>query len=199
MMGLLDRISGATDCIGSRVSGSGSGSGTFTGITLIILGAAGLLPGCKSPPAYVEADNLYFQNRPELMARIYAPAEKDPEVNALVGIDKLLSAAILDGNWGEAERLANLASIRVNVFLAGQEGERDALGLLGQEKDKPFKGEPHERAMVDFYLGLLRFRRGGPERVPLRHDQGPGGLPVARREERGPEGRAEHPDLPLLG
>ena len=38
-----------------------------------------------------------------------AAAEQDPEVNSLVGIDKMLSAAFLAGDWAEAERLAELA------------------------------------------------------------------------------------------
>jgi tetratricopeptide (TPR) repeat protein len=75
----------------------------------------------------------------------------------------MLSAALLAGDWAEAERLAELASSRVNIFLAGEKGERDALSLLGREKAKPFKGEPHERAMADFYLGILRLRRGDHE------------------------------------
>ncbi len=129
----------------------------------LLLGSLHLAAGCEAPPAYREADFFYFQNRPRDVLTRYAPAEEDRSANALVGIDKMLSAAILAGDWGEAERLANLASTRVNIFLAGEKGERDALSLLGQEKNKPFKGEPHERAMADFYLGLLRFRRGDHE------------------------------------
>ena len=132
----------------------------FVSTLCCFLLAAALSAGCASPPAYVEADSFYFLNRPsEVLAR-YAPAEKDHQANALVGIDKMLSAAILEGDWNNAERLAEMASIRVNVFLSGEKGERDALSLLGQEKDKPFKGEPYERAMADFYFGLLRYRRG---------------------------------------
>jgi hypothetical protein len=122
--------------------------------------AACLLAGCSSPPAYIEADPFYFGNRPQDVSTAYASAEMDDSVNALIGIDKLLSAAILAGDWTEAERLATIASARVNIFLGNQKGERDALSFMGREKSKPFKGEPHERAMVDFYLGLLRYRRG---------------------------------------
>jgi tetratricopeptide (TPR) repeat protein len=119
-----------------------------------------LAAGCSTPRSYLEADHLYFQDRPRDLLASYADSERDADANALVGLDKMLSAALLAGDWGEAERLAELASARVNIFLAGERGERDALSFLGREKSKPFKGEPHERAMVDFYLGLLRYRRG---------------------------------------
>ena len=151
---------------------------------LLVLAVAG---GCYSPPAYQEGDYLYFQDRPREILTVYAPAEQDHEANALVGIDKMLSAALLAGDWGQAEKYAELASSRVNIFLAGEKGERDALSLLGQEKKKAFKGEPHERAMVDFYLGLLRYRRGEYEGAlnaflsAMAKDRGVYKLPVEKR------------------
>jgi tetratricopeptide (TPR) repeat protein len=161
------------------------------------LGALALAAGCSSPPAYQEGDYLYFQDRPREVLTIYAPAELDHEANALVGIDKMLSAALLAGDWAQAEKYAELASSRVNIFLAGEKGERDALSLLGQEKKKPFKGEPHERAMVDFYLGLLRYRRGEYEGAlnaflsAMAKDRGIYRLPVEKTRARRESDNAE--------
>ncbi len=138
-----------------------SASSASSAVKSVLLYAS--LAGCSSPPQYAEADFHFFENRPQDLASAYAVAENDPSINSLIGIDKLLSAALLAGDWGEAERIAELASSRVNIFLGDQKGERDSLSFFGREKEKPFKGEPYERAMVDFYLGLLRFRRGDHE------------------------------------
>ena len=122
----------------------------------LIAGVA-LLSGC-AVAMYQEADEDYYRNNPARVEASYQGAVEDDGKNALLGTEKLLSAAMLRQDWKEAERLAIRASTLVNIFVAGEGGERDALSLFGQEKDKPFKGEPHERAMVDFYLGVLRFR-----------------------------------------
>ena len=119
--------------------------------------------GCRSDPEYVHADAYYFRNEPALMEEAYTDALTDPGRNALLGVEKLLSASVARGDWQRAEDLAIRASTLCNIYLGYQSGERDALSLLGQEKDKPFKGEPHERVMVDFYLGLLRYQKGDYE------------------------------------
>lgn len=126
----------------------------------LLLGVSALLfVSCRSEPKYGNADVWYYRNQPEKVEEAYAEAFDDKGPDALVGVEKLLSAAILRGDWERADILAQRASLLVNVYMAGETGERDALGLLGQEKDKPFKGEPHEQVMADFYLGLLRYQR----------------------------------------
>ncbi len=115
---------------------------------------------CRSAPKYEDADVWYFRNQPERVEEAYAGALEDKGPDSLVGVKKLLSCAIARGDWERADILAERASTMVNIYVAGEPGERDALGLLGQEKEKPFKGEPHEQVMVDFYLGLLRYQRG---------------------------------------
>jgi len=154
-----------------------------------------LLCGCVEPPAYRHGDSLYFDNRPEILLDLYAEAVHDGGRDALVGISKLLSSALLLGDWGQANELAIRASTMVNIYVAGEEGERDALAFLGREREKPFKGEPHEQAMVDFYLGLLRFRAGDFEgalaafRSAMNKDRGSYLLPV---EEEAAEEEAEN-------
>jgi hypothetical protein len=149
--------------------------------------------GCASP-TYDSADEEYYRNDPRRVEEAYREAREDRGKDALLGIDKLLSAALLRGDWGEAERLATTASLYVNVFVAGEQGERDALSFLGREKDKPFKGEPHERVMVDYYLGVLRLANGDPEgalaafRSAMLKDRGSFLMPVEAAEAR--EGEA---------
>lgn len=130
---------------------------------LLLASAALFAVSCRSAPRYENADIWYFRNQPEKVEEAYAEALEDKGPDALVGVAKLLSCAITRSDWDQAYFLAERASTMVNIYVAGEPGERDALGLLGQEKDKPFKGEPHEQVMVDFYLGLLRYQRGDYE------------------------------------
>ena len=125
-----------------------------------LLGAA---VGCAASPTYDAADEAYYMNDPRRVEEAYAAALQDTGQDALLGIEKLLSAALLRGDREMAKKLAARASLFVNVFVAGEKGERDALGFLGREKDKPFKGEPHERVMADYYLGVLRLEEGDAE------------------------------------
>lgn len=140
--------------------------------------------GCETAPEYRNADFYYFRNEPERVELAYEGALQDQGKNALLGTEKLLSTAIARGDWQRAEELAIRASTLCNIFLGYQPGERDALSLLGQEKDKPFKGEPHERVMVDCYLGLLRYQKGDYEgalaafRSAIDKDRGSFLLPV---------------------
>ncbi len=139
---------------------------------------------------YKRADSYYYRNQTALVTQSYRESLTDTGPNALVGILKLLSASIAERRWEDAEMLATRASILCNVYLGEDSAERDALSLLGQEKDKAFKGEPHEQAMADFYLGLLRYRVGDFEgalaafRSAINKDRGAYFLPVDSEEAR---------------
>lgn len=148
-----------------------------------------LLVGCSElPPPYQSADRYYFDNDPGKVIEVYAPAMMDTGKSGLIGVNKLLSAAMLEGAWQSAKAYAIRASTLVNIFLAGEPGERDALSLFGQEKDKPFKGEPYERLMVDYYLGIIRFMEQDYEgalaafRSAMNNDRGTYLLPVDPEE-----------------
>jgi tetratricopeptide (TPR) repeat protein len=154
----------------------------------ISLGLLFLLGCSDGPPPYQSADRYYFQNDPSKVIAAYAPAMTDTGKNALIGVNKLLSAAMLEGAWLNARAYAVRASTLVNIFLAGEPGERDALSVFGQEKDKPFKGEPYERLMVDYYLGVIRFMERDYEgalaafRSAMNNDRGTFLLPVVPEE-----------------
>lgn len=161
-----------------------------TRLVLLFVGAvAAGASGCASR-WYDEADDAYWANDPQSLLDAYREAVTDRGPNALIGVEKLLSAALLQNDWRNAESLAVRASTLVNIYTADEPGERDALGLFGQEKDKPFKGEPHERLMVDYYLGLLRYRRGDYEgalaafRSAMQKDRGSYLIPVEKERAR---------------
>ena len=140
--------------------------------------------------SYRHADHHYFSNAPERLEAEYAEALSDTGRNALIGVEKLLSSAMLRGDWRRAEDFAVRASTLVNIYVADDGGERDALSLLGREKSKPFKGEPHEQVMADYYLGVLRFMRRDFEgalaafRSAMQKDRGMFELPVEVEQAR---------------
>jgi tetratricopeptide (TPR) repeat protein len=164
---------------GSRVSAA-------TLLTLSVISSA-----CRQAPKYSDADLDYFRGAPHRIAEAYSDALTDLGRDGLVGRMKLLSAALLVPDWIRAETLALRVSTEVNTYLAGEGGEQDALSSFGREADKPFKGEPHERVMADFYLGLLRYRRGDIEgalaafRSAANHDRGWYEIPRADGARRG--------------
>ena len=90
----------------------------------ISLGALLLLGCSEGPPPYQRADHYYFHNDPGKVIQAYSPAMTDTRKNALIGVDKLLSAAMLEGAWQSAKAYAMRASTLVNIFLAGEPGER---------------------------------------------------------------------------
>ena len=145
---------------------------------------------CRSRDRYSGEDSYYYTGQPERIIEAYGEARDDPGIDGLLGMMKLLSAYLSLGDWKAAEDLALDVSTGVNIYRAGESGERDALSAFGSERDKPFKGESHEQAMADFYLGLLRLRKGDPEgalccfRSALDKDRGSYVLPVESKEAR---------------
>ncbi len=153
------------------------------GAWISLLAAA--ISGCAAR-YYDTADDGYWRNDAGSMVEAYRSAVDDTGPNALLGVERLLSAALLQNDWRTAEALAVRASTLCNIFVADEGGERDAISFFGQEKDKPFKGEPHERVMVDLYLGLLRFQKQDFEgalsafRSAMNKDRGSYWIPVER-------------------
>ena len=165
---------------------------TFVALVVVLAGV-----GCRTSHEYSAADPYYYDNRPEEIDKAYAKAIDDQGPNALLGVAKILSSAITQGDWERAEDLAVLASTQCNIHVGYNSGERDALSLLGQEKNKPFKGEPHEQVMVDFYLGLIRYQRDDYEgalaafRSAIYKDRGSYLLPIASDENEVDESQAQ--------
>lgn len=162
---------------------------------------------CASP-GYRDLSRLYYNRGTRKILAMREDLLDDRGRDALLGVQSLLSSALVEHGWQLAEASAVRASTIVNIFTAGEKGERDALGLLGREAEKPFKGEPHERMMVDYYLGVLRLQEGDVEgalaafRSAIQKDRGQMLLPVevseARERDRSEKVYLFDDDLALL-
>ncbi len=69
---------------------------------------------------------------------------------------KSASAHLASRDYGAAEQCLSTANSAMWVF----DGDKEAEAFRQGEKEKVFKGDPFERAMVAFYLGILDYKSG---------------------------------------
>ena len=89
--------------------------------------------------------------------RLRALAAK-PDENFVLNNVRLGSAALVDYNLDQAEH-AFLAALEVINSVGVNDGGRSLGAVLVDERLRIWKGEPFERAMVNFYLGLVYYMR----------------------------------------
>ncbi|MFH0980855.1 MAG: hypothetical protein V2A79_04880 [Planctomycetota bacterium] len=65
--------------------------------------------------------------------------------------------AVLGGNYGVADQVAKHSYLAVQKY---QDADAETRAALGNEAIKFFKGEPHERALLAFYAGLVCYLGG---------------------------------------
>lgn len=85
-----------------------------------------------------------------------APLSAETNENYVLNNLRLGSAALAGQNLGEAER-AFLRAYEVINATGVNDPARSAAAVIFDEKVKVFKGEPFERAMANFYLGLVYY------------------------------------------
>ena len=90
------------------------------------------------------------------------PAAAKTDENFVLNNDRLASAALAIGDFDTAES-ALLRSYEVINSVGVNNGGRSLGAALVSENIKVWKGEPFERAMVNFYLGVIYY---------IRHDYG---------------------------
>lgn len=83
---------------------------------------------------------------------------KQPDENFVLNNCRLGSASLIDYNLDEAED-AFLRAYEVINSVGVNDGGRSLGAALVNEKIKIWKGEPFERAMANFYLGLVYYMR----------------------------------------
>src|SRR4051812_3764606 len=120
-----------------------------------------LLPGCSANKQQQEADHAirdYFQGNYVRAQERLRPAAKKADENFVLNNVRLGSAALVDYDLDEAES-AFLRAYEVMNSVGVNDGGRSLGAALVDEKIRIWKGEPFERAMTNFYLGLVYYMR----------------------------------------
>ena len=101
----------------------------------------------------------YFMGDYATAKRLLEPAARKTDENFVLNNDRLGSVALADYDLATAES-AFLRSYEVINSVGVNDGGRSLGAALVSENIKVWKGEPFERAMVHFYLGLVYYMRG---------------------------------------
>src|SRR5882672_461316 len=123
-----------------------------------LLLAALLVGGCateKHPEAQRGVNDYFFgdyQRARDVFRPLAAKTDEDYVLNNV----RLGSASLVDYDLGEAEAAFYRAYEVINSVNVNDAGRSSAAVLLA-EKLKVWKGEPFERAMTNFYLGVIYY------------------------------------------
>ncbi|HEY8750895.1 MAG TPA: hypothetical protein VIM11_23125 [Tepidisphaeraceae bacterium] len=131
---------------------------------LIVLALLALLPGCVSQ-AQRDADEgvaAYYMGDYPRAIQLIKPAAAKTNENFVLNNDRLAMAALAAYDLTTAEN-AFVRSYEVINSVGVNDGGRSLGAALVSENIKVWKGEPFERAMVNFYLGVIYY---------MRHDYG---------------------------
>lgn len=117
--------------------------------------------GCTSQSEQVgrTAFNSYSRGDYAGAARMLEPLAVKTDENFVLNNVRLGSAALADYNLDRAES-AFLAAYEVLNSVGVNDGGRTLGAVLVDEKLRIWRGEPFERAMANFYLGLIYYMRG---------------------------------------
>jgi tetratricopeptide (TPR) repeat protein len=120
-----------------------------------------LIGGCGPTPQEIRAQQgvaAYFAGDFAQAARTLQPLAAKTDENFVLNNCRLGSAAMADYNFDQAED-AFLKAYEVINSVGVNQGGRSVGAVLVSEKIKIWKGEPFERAMANFYLGLIYYIR----------------------------------------
>jgi len=140
--------------------GEGETSASWKARTTILALVALLLflPGCVSPAQQEaqEAVTSYFMGDYLRSVELLKPLAEKTDENFVLNNDRLGSASLAAEDYATAES-ALLRSYEVINSVGVNNGGRSLGAALVSENIKVWKGEPYERAMVNFYLGVIYY------------------------------------------
>ena len=128
----------------------------------VALAGAILLGGCQSPGKWSKGDKAvrdYFDGNYEGAVTRLEPLSKKTDQNYVLNNLRLGSSALAAYDLTDAEQAFLRAWEVINAGGVNSPGRAIAATWL-DEKIKIWKGEPYERAMASFYLGLIYYMRG---------------------------------------
>ena len=118
---------------------------------------AACAPSKQERAATRAVDDYLYGNYASAIQKL-KPLAANPDENFVLNNARLGSSALADYDFDEAEA-AFLRAYEVINSTGVNKGGRDVAAVLINEKHKVWKGEPFERAMVNFYLGLIYYAR----------------------------------------
>jgi tetratricopeptide (TPR) repeat protein len=120
--------------------------------------------GCasKAQRQAEDAVHAYFAGDPARAVQQLKPLAQKPDENFVLNNARLGSAALVQYDLDQAEN-AFLRAYEVLNSFGVNSGGRSLGAVLVDEKIRVWRGEPFERAMLNFYLGLVYY---------MRHDYG---------------------------
>jgi tetratricopeptide (TPR) repeat protein len=123
---------------------------------LLLLAAA----GCATPDVKAErAVNEYYSGNFHSAQKALVPVAKKTDENYVLNNDRLGSSALADYDLDQAERALLKSYEVINSTGVNDPGRAFNAAVVG-ESNKIWKGEPFERAMTNFYLGLVYYMEG---------------------------------------
>jgi len=125
-------------------------------ISLVLIGSAGCASSAQQESDQGVVD--YFMGDYAGAVELIKPAATKTDENFVLNNDRLASAALAAGDYDTAEA-ALLRSYEVINSVGVNNGGRSLGAALVSENIKVWKGEPFERAMVNFYLGVIYYMR----------------------------------------
>ncbi len=126
-------------------------------LTALLVAAGGCTP-MRNAQEIAEARALYQAGRYDLAQDILRPLARETNEDFVLNNLRLGSTYIADHKDARAEA-AFLRAYEVINSYGTQGGGRSIGAVLVDEKIKIWKGEPFERAMANFYLGLLYYQQ----------------------------------------
>lgn len=129
---------------------------TLPGVVLLLA----LIPGCMNAAQQQAQQGVaaYLVGDYPRAVQLIKPASSQKDENFVLNNDRLGSAALAAYDSDTAEA-AFLRSYEVINSVGVNDGGRSLGAALVSENIKVWKGEPFERAMVNFYLGLVYYMR----------------------------------------
>ena len=133
-------------------------------ITLFCAALLALVTGCVNQAQQQAEDAIgdYFTGNFATAQQLLLPLADNKNENFVLNNDRLGSAALANYDLDTAEK-SFLRSYEVINSVGVNDGGRSLGAVLVSENVKVWKGQPFERAMVNFYLGLVYY---------MRHDYG---------------------------
>ncbi|MDN3519722.1 hypothetical protein QWY84_19105 [Aquisalimonas lutea] len=133
---------------------------------VVAAGTGVLLAACATGPKEYESATLSQAQRdhvaaqPPALRSHYQTLYEEGRRNEVLNLMEVGLHAYRNDHFTEARRAFNEARLNIESVYADNEAARRARSRWYEEAEKGFKGEPYERSMVYFYLGLLFLQDG---------------------------------------